>query len=263
MTTTASIKTPCALIGVGEIGGVLARGLLRSGRPVYPVTRDMPLAETLEAMPELAAVIVAVGEKDLQPTLKQIPPRFHDRLVLIQNELLPRDWQVHDIKTPTVASIWFEKKPGRPVKVLIPTPVLGPHRDIIIDALTAVGIDARPVDTAEDMLRELVVKNVYILTTNIAGLVVGGTVESLWRHNQALAREVAGEVIAIQEKLTGKTFDTEDLIEGMLAGFHGDPDHQCMGRSAPARLKRALQIADELDCDTPKLHQIAAETQIS
>lgn len=260
--TSTSFAQPVALIGIGEIGGVFARGLLRSGRPVYPITRDMPLAETLAAMPEPAAVIVAVGEKDLQPTLEQIPARFHDRLVLIQNELLPRDWETHNIAQPTVASIWFEKKPGRVAKVLIPTPAWGPHRDIVIDALTAVGIDGRPVDTAEAMLRELVIKNVYILTTNIAGLVTGGTVSALWRNNQALAREVAGEVIAIQEKLTGKTFETEDLIEGMLEGFHGDPDHQCMGRSAPARLKRALDLAQELNVPTPALSRIANEAQV-
>ena len=256
-----AMKSPCALIGIGEIGGVLARGLLRTGRPVFPITRAMPLTATLEALadsqPDLDAVIVAVAEKDLQPTLEQIPARLKERLVLIQNELLPRDWEAHDIAQPTVASIWFEKKPGRVAKVLIPTPIWGPKRDVLIEALKAVDIPARPVDSAAAMLEQLVIKNVYILTTNIAGLITGGTVEALWRNNQALAREVAGEVIAIQEKLTGQRLDPERLIEGMLEGFHGDPAHQCMGRSAPARLQRALEQAETLDVDTPKLKQIA------
>jgi len=43
----------------------------------------------------------------------------------------------------------------------------------------------------------------------------------------------------------------------MLQAFDGDPDHGCMGRSAPARLARALQQANEAGLAVPKLRQIA------
>jgi len=39
------MNDPVIIIGVGEIGGVLAKGFLRAGHPVYPVTRDMNLAK--------------------------------------------------------------------------------------------------------------------------------------------------------------------------------------------------------------------------
>ena len=109
------------------------------------------------------------------------------------------------------------------------------------------------------MLFELVLKNLYILTTNIAGLRSGGTVDELWRHHQPLARAVAADVIDLQEALTGQRFDREALIEGMLEAFDGDPQHRCMGRSAPARLERALAHADRLGLAVPTLREIAAE----
>ena len=80
----------------------------------------------------------------------------------------------------------------------------------------------------------------------------------LWRDHQELARAVATDVIGIQEQLTGREFDAEALIRGMLAAFEGDPDHRCMGRSAPARLRRALSLADEAGLQAPTLRRIAA-----
>ena len=65
------MKSPIVLVGVGEMGGVFARGLLRAGYPVYPVTRHggmMAMAHTLPA-PEM--VLVAVAENDLHPVLEQ------------------------------------------------------------------------------------------------------------------------------------------------------------------------------------------------
>jgi hypothetical protein len=44
----------------------------------------------------------------------------------------------------------------------------------------------------------------------------------------------------------------------MVEAFEGDQDHRCMGRSAPARLARALQHADRLEISLPTLREIAA-----
>jgi hypothetical protein len=247
---------PIIIIGIGEIGAVLARGLLRLGHPVYPVNRDMPLATAHTHNPEPQAVILAVGEADLQTCLRDMPAPWRNRLVLLQNELLPRDWEPHGLTHPTIMSVWFEKKKGQDSKPLLPSPVYGPHAGLIVAAMAKVDLPAREVADMDAMLWELVRKNVYILTTNIAGLVTGGTVEELWRDHQALAREVASDVIDLQEWFTGRTFDRERLIEGMLEGFAGDPAHKCMGRSAPARLARALELADRAGLAVPRLRQI-------
>jgi ketopantoate reductase len=253
------MKTPVVIIGMGEMGGVFARGLLRSGYPVYPFNRGADLAEAARELPAPELVLVAVAENDLHAVLENMPPAWRTRIALLQNELLPRDWEQHGLGQPTVISVWFEKKPGQDARVLIPSPVYGPHADILRASLTSIGIPARVLANAEELLFELVVKNVYIITTNCAGLVTGGSVSELWSQHRELAAAVAREVISIQEYLTGHSFKADDLIRGMLVAFDGDPDHKCMGRSAPARLARALQQADAAGLEVPRLREIAAQ----
>lgn len=251
------MNDPIIIIGMGEIGGVLARGFLRAGHPVYPVTRKDVLREAHRHNPEPMAVVLAVGEAQLHECLHDIPDPWRDKLILLQNELLPRDWQAHAIHDPTVISIWFEKKKGMDSKALLPSPVYGHHAGLLLTALHEVNLPAREVHDLDSMTWELVRKNVYILTTNIAGLAVGGTVETLWQNHASLARAVAHEVIQLQEALCAQHFDHETLIQGMLEGFAGDPQHQCMGRSAPARLQRALSMMQSFGIDAPTLQNIA------
>ncbi len=257
------MKQPVVIIGIGEIGGVFARGLLKLGHPVYPVTRQTTASEVAAEVEAPELVLVAVGEKDLHPTLETIPASWRDRLVLIQNELLPHDWQQHGIDKPTVISVWFEKKPGMDAKMVVPSPVFGPHAQTVIATLDAVGLPAYRLNSPEELLFELVRKNLYILTTNIAGLEVGGNVSELWHEHGDLARAVAKDVLSIQAWLTGEALDEEKLIDAMVAAFEGDPQHGCMGRSAPARLERALKIADEGGLEVPTLRRIAEKSGLA
>jgi hypothetical protein len=252
------MKTPVVVIGIGEMGGVFARGLLRTGHPVYPLTRGTDMAKTARELPEPELVLVAVAEKDLHTVLAQLPGSWHPHVALLQNELLPPDWEAYGLAQPTVISVWFEKKPGQDAKVLIPSPVYGPQAPILQAGLASIGIPARILENSSALLLELVVKNVYIVTTNCAGLVTGGSVSELWSAHRELAEAVAREVISIQESLAGCTFDANALISGMLTAFDGDPDHKCKGRSAPARLARALQQADAAGLAVPHLREIAA-----
>ena len=254
------MRKPVVIVGIGEMAGVFARGFLRTGHPVYPITREMNIQAEADNLPDPACVLVAVAEKDLHSTLAKIPNQWHDKLILLQNELLPRDWQAYPFTNPTVISVWFEKKKGQDAKVLIPSPVFGPHADILKQALSSLDIPCQIVDNDDEMQYELVRKNVYILTTNIAGLETGGTVSELWQNHEALARSVANDVMDIQQTLVNDdNLPRKRLIEGMLEAFEGDPAHKCMGRSAPARLQRALQQADDAGLATPKLKQIAAD----
>ena len=252
------MKSPVVLIGLGEMGGVFARGFLRAGYPVYPATRRTDLAAAARAVPTPELVLVAVAEKDLHSVLEQLPPAWFQRIGLLQNELLPGDWEQYGFAQPTVISVWFEKKKGQDVKVLIPSPAFGPQAGLLQEALGSIGIPVRVLASASELLFELVVKNVYIVTTNCAGLVTGGTLSELWTNHRELAEAVAREVIRIQESLTGQTFDANALIQGMLTAFEGDPEHNCMGRSAPARLARAIRQADAAGLDVPRLREIAA-----
>ena len=245
------------VIGMGEIGSVFARGFLKLGYPVVPVMRDMDMAIIASEVQTPETVIVAVGEQDLHTTLNQIPDVWLDRLILLQNELLPRDWQQHGITEPTVISVWFEKKQGMGSKVVMPSPTFGRFAGLLQEALASLNIPVTILNDAEALLRQLILKNLYILTTNIAGLEAGGNVRDLWLNHNDLACEVAGDVLDIQEHLTGQSFKRIGLIEGMLSAFDGDPEHGCMGRSAPTRLARALRIADTAELEVPNLRRIA------
>ena len=250
-------KKPVVVVGMGEMGSVFARGLLRLGHPVYPVSRDGNMEKIAKALPDPKMVLVAVGEADLAAVLKKIPKAWRKRLALLQNELLPSDYSQLD--NVTVISVWFEKKKGQDSQVIIPSPAHGPLSKLLAKSLGTLDIPVKRIKRQRDMLFELVVKNLYILTSNIAGLRTGGTVSELWSEHQPFARMVAEDVIALQEGLTGAQFDSDALIGAMLEAFEGDPDHRCMGRSAPARLERALQHAERLKIDLPTLREIAAE----
>lgn len=257
------MKQPIVIIGLGEIGSVFARGFLRLGHPVFPVTRNTSLDSAAKEIPDPLLVVVAVAENDLHSVLGQLPTQWQDRIVLLQNELLPKDWEQYswaEVTPPTVISVWFEKKKGQDSKVLIPSPAYGPHAQIIHDALATLDIPVNVLHSKEQLALELVIKNVFILTTNIAGLILdkGATVETLWHQHQELAKSVANEVIDIQEYLTGQTFDRNSLINGMVNAMNGDLEHKCMGRSAPERLKRALQLADEAQLNPEQLLIIAS-----
>ena len=245
------------VIGLGQLGRVFAGGLLRAGCTVVPVDRNDDMTALAQRYPAPERVVVAVGESDLHTILAGLPAVWKSRVVLIQNELLPRDWLEHGYIDPTVISVWFEKKKGIDAKPLIASPAAGPGAALLCRALNAIELPCREVALGDELLFELVRKNVYILTTNIAGLNTGGTVSQLWSRHEAFARQVANEIMDIQDALTGVHHDRNALIAGMLEAFDGDPAHGCTGRSAPARLARALQHADDFGLAVPTLRALA------
>ena len=251
------MKKPIVVLGIGELGSVFSRAFLRNNYPVYPITRATDIDELSNSIdPEL--ILVCTAEADLQDALKSIPSQWKDRVAMMQNELLPRDWAPYNFKQPTVISVWFEKKKGMDSKVLISSPAHGPKAKILADSLALIDIPAHVVANEDELLFELVLKNLYILTTNIAGLTIepGANVDDLRNNHLQLMRDVSQDVLKLQTALTNKTFDNEALEQGMIKAFEGDLEHGCMGRSAPARLDRALQLAQEFNLEVPFLQKI-------
>jgi ketopantoate reductase len=244
------------LVGVGEMGGIFAKALLRAGASVHPVLRDTDRAVASQRVPEPELVLVTVAEADLHPALRSLPPEWRTRTGLLQNELLPRDWTAHHIVDPTVAVVWFEKKKGQDVRVITASPIGGPAAQLLVDALATCSIPAHVVSTDEELLFALVEKNCYILTANIAGLETGGSVGELWAVHEVLATAVFDEIVTIQEHLTGEKFDRDRLLAGMVAAFEADPGHGATGRSAPSRLERALSHATDRGVQVPTLREI-------
>lgn len=251
------MKNPIIVVGLGELGSVFARGFLRLGYPVQGITRDMDAMVIAEYIPEPEAVLVSVGEADIQQTLANLPLQWKDRVILLQNELLPTDWQTAEIVDPTVISVWFEKKKGMDSKVVLPSPIYGAKSKLVFDALAQVDLPSYLLDSADELTYELVRKNLYILTTNIAGLEVGGNVKSLMNDHSEIMNQVSEDVLDIQDYLTNATNNRQPLMDGLIEAIHGDLQHNCMGRSAPARLTRALSFANKANLKVPTLRRIA------
>jgi len=256
------MKNPVIIIGMGEMGELFARGFLKLGFPVYPVLRGQSLEAVAPEVPDPAVVLVAVGENDLDAVLSELPASWRSSLALLQNELMPRDWLRHGLIDPTVIVVWFDKKKGRPFVSVLPTPAAGPNAGLIFRSLRVIDVPSWEIPDSE-LLYQMVRKNLYILTINIAGIRSGGTVSELWQHHRALAAGIAGEVLDLQEWLAGQSLPRERLMAGMLEGFEGDPRHICTGRSAPVRLQRALRYAREAGIATPLMDGIAADLPAS
>jgi ketopantoate reductase len=246
------------MIGLGQLGRIFAGGLLKTGHIVVPVNRGDDFEAVAARWPEPDLVMISVAEADLHPVLSELPEAWHENLGLLQNELLPRDWQAHGIENPTVISVWFEKKQGTDAKALLSSPVYGPEAERLVAALAAIDLPAHALSDAAALAWELVRKNLYILTTNIAGLDGCSNVGMLRDQYQSLLEAVANEVLDVQEWLAGQTFDRTGMLAGLLEAIAADPQHACAGRSAPSRLKRALHHADAAGLATPELRRIAA-----
>jgi hypothetical protein len=252
------MKPPIVIVGIGELGGVFAKAFLRTGYPVYPVTRAMDTVDEAQYLPEPQLVLVAVAESDFHSVMQTIPTRWRSKLALLQNELLPGDWLAHGIDDPTVISVWFEKKKGMDYNVLLPSPVYGAAAGLIAEALAGIEIPCKILRSADDLVFELALKNVFVFTINIAGLMLeeGTTTSMLWQQHEKLARAVANDIITLQEFETARSFARDRLIEGLVKGINGDPNHQCKGRAAAGRLARALEIADRGGLDIPAIRGI-------
>ncbi len=218
------------------MGGVFARGFLGIGLSVIPVIRSSDPVAVAAQVAEPRLCLLAVGEADLGQALATLPRQWKDKVGLLQNELLPRTWQTYDVSDPTVAVVWFEKKPGQAVKQIISTPVAGPEAGMVVESLGAISIEAHEV-SASDIELALVAKNLYILTANIAGLESRGSVHDLWYSHRNLAESVTDEIIEIQRDLLGHDFDQAAAKAEMVRAIDADPDHGSMGRSAPIRLR--------------------------
>jgi len=171
----------------------------------------------------------------------------------------------YDITNPSIISVWFEKKKGSEVNVLIPSRVHGPKAGLIAESLEDIEIPCKILSSEDELRFELVLKNVFVLTINIAGMVLeeGTTTETLWTRHNEFARSIAEELIDLQEWLTKAAFQRKKLIDGLAEGVYGDPQHKCRGRSAQGRLTRVLDIADKAGLKIPRIRELQARLEVN
>jgi len=250
-------KPPIVIIGMGQLGGIFSTGFLRLGHPVFPMLRgDQPFKLADEIQPHM--VVAAVGETDLDDLLNAVPEGWKDRILLLGNEILPANWLANNIQNPTVISVQFEVKPGQPVVVDRPSPVYGPQADLIIAALKRLSIPAIKINDLEAMTHHLVLKNLYILTLNLGGLATDATAGELLDQHQELTERVWTDLFELQQAMTEIRLDQTALMKQTMDYLALAPNRRA-GRSAGARLARALDRAQALRIDVSTLTKIKQE----
>lgn len=250
------------VVGIGQLGSEFARGLLRLGRAVHPVTRSQSLAKVADAAGAVDLIVVAVGETALSPLLESVPPPYRDRVALVQNELVPEDWKQSGFDDPSGVVVWFEKKAGRPIHVVRPSVVYGQKRALLLEVLAELQVPAYEARSGT-LEFELALKNLYILVHNLAGLAIRGTVGELWREHAAWARDVADDVLRHQEIRLGCALDRDALIGELDKAVRADPEHGLAGRTAPERLARVLTQAHRAGLHLPVLENLNATLKAS
>ncbi len=238
------------IIGMGQLGGVFARGLLKLGETVHPVLRgETPSAES-------ERILVAVGEADLESVAEalQIAGRTQNAIFL-QNDLVRTT--LKGFESPTVAVVWFEKKHRKPITPILSTPIAGPHAEMLVRALDTLQIPAHEI-SMEQLDAELAAKNAYILTFNVLGLArpAGATVGQLIKD--PIFAPLVDEVLSLEEARIAGSLDREATLTLLRNAVAGDPAHGAKGRSAPARLKNALARGAKLAVPLPQMEEIAA-----
>ena len=136
------------IIGMGEVGARLERGLRRSGVETAAVTRSNGWAEALADSDGL--YVVCVREQDLAEVLGYLNGVQGDRIALLQNGWIRP--LLHNFPGVTRGLIWFTAK-GEFFTVLRASPFSGPLAGPLADALTAGGLPSEAVD--EDVFDRL------------------------------------------------------------------------------------------------------------
>ncbi len=99
-------------------------------------------------------------------------------------------------------------------------------------------------------------KNLYILTTNIAGLTIelDSAVNDLYNNHLELMHNVLSYILKLQNALTNKTFDKYKLEQKIIKAFESDLKHKCICRLAHQRLKRTLELANQFQLNIKKIN---------
>jgi hypothetical protein len=201
--------------------------------------------------------LIAVSENALDEVLAWLPPERHGDAIVLQNELFPSRFAAL-AEAPTVLVPWLLQKRGQPLTVIRPSPVWGRHAAVVARVHQALQIPVEPVSPGAGAaaLRD---KYAFILTINALGVYREGTLGELIEDERSLAQKLATEAHTLAAACAGAAED-ERAIEALFAGFTTLSEMPARGRTAKARLSRALERARHLDLQLPELSRIEAQS---
>jgi hypothetical protein len=238
--------------GLGQLGQLYGSAALRAGFRVTPITRSNSPEAVLTALPEETPVLVAVGEDALASALDELATR---PAILLQNELFPPAWETRGT-APTVMVPWLLKKAGQPLTVPRATQVFGPLAAIVEELHAAIGVGCERLASVQALHQALVDKYAFILTINALGLLRDRTL-AIWLAEDPLrVRALADEAAALGERLCGKSVDRALATKAVLEGMRALGSMSARGRTARARVDRALAHAARLGVTVSELRAI-------
>ncbi len=250
-----------AIVGLGELGKLFGSAALAAGFRVTPLLRSVPVAATVEALPEHTPLLIAVSEPSLPEVFAALPGNRRGDAILLQNELFPSFW-ANESEPPTVMIPWLLKKKGNPQIVIRGTPVFGRHTTTVNALHEALGIPCTPLEDASALAKELVYKYAFILTINALGVWRDRTLGRWLDEEPVRVRDLANEFTRLGALLANTQVDEHVAVQLTLAGMHAMATVSARGRSAAVRVARAQQNAKTLGLTLPLLELVAAEAKL-
>jgi hypothetical protein len=237
--------------GLGELGQLYGSAALRAGFRVTPITRSSDPAAVLAALPAQTPIVVAVGERDLDPVLDLLGPRLA-QAILLQNELFPSSWLARGV-TPTVLVPWLLKKKGSALTIARPSAVFGAQAELVHTLHDALGIPTDVLADEQALKQALVEKYAFVLTINALGLLRDRTLATWLQEDPLRVRALADEAASLGAKLCTAEVDLARCAQAVAAGMRALGTMSARGRSADARVARALEQAAQLGLEVPAL----------
>jgi ketopantoate reductase len=244
--------------GPGELGRWFGGAALRLGMRVTPITRGMNVREALGGLHHETPILAAVGEDALDEVLAGLPEVRKGSVILLQNELFAAAWQRHHVR-PTVMVPWLLKKRGQPELVGRATRVHGVHAELVTALHRVLGVPCITLEDASAVHQALVEKYAFIVTINALGLVQDATLAELLEIAPGRVKVLASEATQLGAALAAGHIDESESVSATHEAMRALGTVSARGRTAAARIKRALGHARALGLSLPELEAIGRE----
>lgn len=245
------------IFGVGQLGQLYAAGALRLGVRVWPLTRQMDAERTLAQFPEGEPILLAVAEASFGATLSEIPQSRRQDVVLVQNELFPTQLTEWGLDQATILTVWLSKKKGRPIELARTSSAFGPHAALFHQIHQALDVPSVVLDTRAELHADIAAKFTFILTINALGLVENLSLGQWLEKDPAQVSRLIDEARALAQAHLQAQVDAAETRHRVMEAMEGLRDYPAKGRSAQARLKKALSDAERFALELPALRNIA------
>ncbi|MET0343265.1 MAG: hypothetical protein ABW252_19810 [Polyangiales bacterium] len=244
--------------GVGELGRLYGGAALRAGVRVTPITRESDPARVLAGLARDVPILVAVGESSLDEVLAALPQERATAPILLQNDLFPSRWTAHRLE-PTVIVAWLLKKRGTELTVARSSPVFGRHAALVLALHEALGAPAHELPSASALNQALIEKYAFILGINALGLTRDRTLSGWMQEDPLRVRALTTEAATLGAALCGSEVERAAADRAIEEAWRALGTMSARGRTAGARVRRALTQAHDLGLRLPELERAARE----